>query len=80
MSEVVSLDYKNSPYLRGDGAASAYIGLQDAQGRTFRRWADRHQLPYSEIGNARIYRKSDIDKLWAQTAHNLHPFRAGSLA
>ena len=75
VNEAVSIDLRNSPYLRGDGAASAYIGLHDVQGRTFRRWADRHQLPYAEIGHARIYRKSDIDRLWAQTAHNLHPLR-----
>ena len=60
-----------SQYLRGDGAASEYVGLTDHQGRTFRKWAERHQLPYALIGTVRTYRKSDIDRLWLQTAFNL---------
>src|SRR5476651_258531 len=60
-----------SHYLRGDGAASEYVGLTDHQGRTFRKWADRHQLPYALIGTVRTYRKTDIDRLWVKTAFNL---------
>ena len=63
-----------SPYLRGDGAASEYVGLRDPQGRTFRKWADKVGLPYTEIGSVRTYRKSDIDRAWVNNASNIMSF------
>ncbi|MDO8544410.1 MAG: hypothetical protein Q7S40_28555 [Opitutaceae bacterium] len=65
----------NSPYLRGDGAAAAYLAMGDPQGRTFRLWAEKHYLAWAPVGDSdsgpRTYRKSDIDKLWLSLAHNL---------
>jgi hypothetical protein len=65
-----------SPYLRGDGAASDYVGFNDPQGRTFRKWADKVNLPFTRIGIVRIYRKSDIDKAWVSQAENILGFTA----
>jgi hypothetical protein len=58
-------------YLRGDGEASDYLGFADPQGRTFRAWADSNFLPFALVCKVRIYRKSDIDRLWIKLAHNL---------
>ena len=61
-----------SPSLRGAAAAAAYLGMNDHQGRTFKKWAAKHHLRYSVVGDddVRTYLKSDIDKLWADTAYN----------
>ena len=59
-----------SPYLRGDGAASDYLGMSDPQGRTFRKWAEKNLLAYSVIGGVRTYRKADIDRMWGKTGYN----------
>jgi hypothetical protein len=58
-------------YLRGDGEASDYLSFADPQGRTFRAWADSNFLPFALVGKVRIYRKSDIDRLWVKLAQNL---------
>ena len=60
-----------SPFLRGDGAASDYLGLHDPQGRTFRKWADQVGIPYTIIAGARTYRKADIDRAWESNASNI---------
>jgi hypothetical protein len=71
LAEFVKSVTRTSDYLRGDGAASDYQGFADPQGRTFRKWADTNHLAFSVIENVRTYRKSDIDRLWIKTAHNL---------
>lgn len=63
-----------SPYLRGDGAASAYLGLKDPKGRTFRDWADKVGLPYLLLGRVRVYCRQDIDRAWEREAHNIVGF------
>lgn len=65
----------DSPYLRGDGAASAYLGMVDPQGRAFRRWADQVGLPFTLLGRIRTYRKRDIDKAWERAASNILTFQ-----
>lgn len=63
-----------SPYLRGYGAASEYLGLDDPQGRTFRDWAEQVGLPFLQMGRVRVYRKADIDRAWERHATNLVGF------
>jgi hypothetical protein len=72
--EALHMNSAASPYLRGDGAASAYVGLTDPQGRTFRKWADKVGLPYTMFGIIRIYRKADIDRAWVNNAANIVAF------
>ena len=69
-----------SPYLRGDGAASEYLGLTDPQGRTFRKWADKLDLPFSLIGCVRTYRKQDVDRAWLDTADNVINIKQATVA
>lgn len=59
-----------SPYLRGDGAAAAYVGMRDPQGRAFRKWAKEVRLAVSIVANVRTYRKTDIDRKWLRHADN----------
>jgi hypothetical protein len=70
LRSVLSVPAPATPYLRGDRAASEYLGLNDPQGRTFRKWANKHRLQYSMIGSVRTYRKTDIDRIWQKTAFN----------
>ncbi len=79
MKKVTKLPTIATPYLRGDAAASDYLGFSDPQGRTFRKWADKVGLPFNVIGSARIYRKADIDRAWINNASNALAFTAPSL-
>lgn len=62
--------FPNSPYLRGDGMAAAYVGMCDPQGRAFRKWAREVRLPFRKIAGVRTYRKVDIDRNWLKYADN----------
>lgn len=62
--------FPNSPYLRGDGMAGAYVGMWDPQGRAFRKWAEEVRLPVRKVAGVRTYRKLDIDRDWLKNADN----------
>ena len=49
-----------SPFIRGEEALVAYLGIHP---RTVRKWRRARRLPFTKLGGMILFRKSDIERM-----------------
>ena len=50
----------DSPFIRGESALAAYLGIHP---RTVRKWRRAHRLPFTKLGGMILFRKSEIERM-----------------